>query len=330
MSTETTILRSVVTGTGSYLPKKILTNRDLESMVETSDEWITQRSGIRERHIADDSETTSFMATEAARRALEMAKLQGRDIDGVIVGTATPDRSFPSVATSVQRHLGIKNGPAFDLQAACSGFIYALSVADALLKQGRDGARLLVIGAEKISSLVNWADRATCVLFGDGAGAVVLEARHGTGDRRDRGILSTHLHADGTHQDILYTDGGVCTTGTSGFIHMEGKDVFRYAVNYMSEIVNEILLRNEITADQVNWLLPHQANLRIIEGTAKKLGMRKEQVIVTVDRHGNTSAASIPLAFDEAVRDGRVKPGDLLMLEGLGAGLTWGGALLRY
>ncbi len=317
--------RSVILATGSYLPEKILTNKDIEKLVDTTDDWIVQRTGIRERHIAAPGQATSDMAIHAARRALEASGLTPNDIDGVIVATTTPDRSFPSVAVCVQAALGLRAGPAVDVQAVCSGFVYALSVADSFLRTG-GMKRVLVIGAEKMSSLLNWEDRTTCVLFGDGAGAVILESQ----TESDSGILSTHLYADGKFRDLLYTDGGTSTTGTSGHIIMHGKEVFKNAVTLMSEIVQEVLDRNTITSDQIDWLVPHQANLRIIAGTAEKLNMSMEKVVVTVDKHGNTSAASIPLALDTAVRDGRIQRGQMLLLEALGGGLTWAAALIKY
>jgi 3-oxoacyl-[acyl-carrier-protein] synthase-3 len=322
-------IRTVITGTGSYLPAKVVTNKDLEAMVETSDEWIQQRTGIRQRHMAADTETTADMAIEAARRALAASGLKGEDIDGVIVATSTPDTTFPSVAVKVQAALGVRHGPVFDVHAVCAGFVYALTVADSLIRTGA-AKRLILVGAEKMTSILNWDDRTTCVLFGDGAGAVVLEAKSGQGTLADDGVLSTHLHADGTLKDILYVNGGVSSTQTAGHIVMEGKEVFRHAVAAMSDVVNETLTHNGITADKIDWIVPHQANIRIIEGTAKKLGLGMEQVVITVDRHGNTSAASIPLALDEAVRDGRIQKGHLMLFEALGSGLTWGAALVRF
>lgn len=318
--------RSVIISTGSYLPQRIVTNHDLAQQVDTSDEWIVQRTGIHARHIADAHETTSFMAAEAARICIEKAGITAGDVDGVIVATATPDLTFPSVAALVQGKLGLKTGPAMDVQAACSGFIYALATAHGLLETGV-ARRLLVVGAEKFSSIVNWEDRRTCVLFGDGAGAVLLERQD---DETQRGILSTHLHANGCLKDILYTSGGVATTKDSGFIHMEGQEVFRHAVSLMKDVVNEVLDHNKIQPNEIDWLVPHQANIRIIESTAKKLDMPMDKVVVTVDRHGNTSAASIPLALDHAVREGQIKPGQLLLMEALGGGLTWAGALVRF
>lgn len=323
------IIRSFIRGTGSYLPERVMTNKELESIVDTSDEWIVQRSGISERRIAAAGETAADLAIHAARRAVEASGLKGEDIDGVIVATSTPDSTFPSVAVKVQAALGVKHGPVFDVQAVCSGFVYGLTVADSLIRTGA-AKRLLLVGAEKMSSILNWEDRGTCVLFGDGAGAIVLEACEGQGTIADRGVISTHLHADGALKDILYVDGGVSSTGTAGHIVMEGKEVFRHAVQLMADVVNETLAHNNITGDQIDWLVPHQANIRIIESTAKKLGVGMNRVVTTVDRHGNTSAASIPLALDEAVRDGRIHRGNMLLFEALGSGLTWGAALVRY
>ncbi len=320
---------SVIRATGSYLPEKILSNYDLEKMVDTSDEWIVQRSGIKERHIAGDLETTSYMAVQAAKRALAEAKdISVDDIDGVIVATTTPDQTFPSVAVSVQKALGVPVCTAFDVQAVCSGFIYALSIADNFIKAGQL-KKVLVIGAEKMSALLNWEDRTTCVLFGDGAGAVILEAIKAGNEGTNSGIISTHLYADGGLKDLLYTNGGAGTTGGSGHIVMQGREVFKYAVKFMAGAVNDALRENNITASEIDWLVPHQANIRIIEATAKKLGLPMDKVIVTVDRHGNTSAASIPLAFDEAMRSGKIKSGDLVLFEAMGGGLTWGSALVR-
>ena len=318
-------LRSVILSTGSYLPDNTVTNADLEKMVDTNDEWIVQRTGIKERHIAPEGQTTSDLAIEAAKRALVTSGLNATDIDGVIVATTTPDQSFPSVAVKVQAALGLKAGPAFDVQAVCSGFVYALSVADAMIKSGAM-KRVIVIGAEKMSSLINWDDRTTCVLFGDGAGAVILEGQ----ENPTNGILSTHLYADGQFKDLLYTNGGVSSTGDAGHIVMHGKEVFKNAVTLMADIVQEVLDKNAITSDKIDWLVPHQANLRIITGTAEKLGMGMDRVVVTVDKHGNTSAASIPLALDTAVRDGRIQRGQTLLLEALGGGLTWAAALIKY
>ncbi len=322
-------VRTTIRACGAYLPEKILTNKDMESIVDTTDEWIAQRTGIRQRHVAAAHETAADMAIAAARKALESSGLTGADIDGVIVATSTPDTTFPSVAVKVQAALGVKGGPSFDVQAVCAGFVYALTVCDSLIRTGA-AKRLLLVGAEKMTSILNWEDRTTCVLFGDGAGAVVLEAVAGNGTIEDRGVLSSHLHADGHLKDILYVDGGVSSTGTSGHIVMEGKDVFRHAVSAMSDVVDEVLAHNNVGADQIDWIVPHQANIRIIESTGKKLGIPMERVVVTVDHHGNTSAASIPLALAEAVGDGRIKRGDLLLLEALGGGLVWGAALVRF
>ena len=322
-------LSSYIVATGSYLPDRILTNRELEQMVETSDEWIVQRSGIKERRIAAEGQTTSDMAVRAAQNALESAGLKASDIDCVIVATTTPDRTFPSVAVMVQEALDIAPGPAFDVQAVCSGFVYALSVCDALIKAGQV-KRALIIGAEKMSSVVDWNDRTTCVLFADGAGAVILEACARETVKNAPGIISTHLYADGRQKDLLYTDGGPSSTGEAGHIIMHGREVFKNAVTYMAQVVEETLEFNKMKADEIDWLVPHQANIRIIESTAKKLNMPMERVIVTVERHGNTSAASIPLAFDEGVKSGRIKRGDLVLFEALGAGLTWGAALVRF
>ncbi len=323
--------KAYISGTGSYLPERILTNKELEKMVDTTDEWIVQRSGIKERHIAAKDETTADMAVKAAKRALEAAGLNADQIDGIIVATTTPDSTFPAVAVKVQSALGVGHCPAFDVQAVCSGFVYALSTANAFIKTGL-ASRMLVIGAEKMSSIIDWNDRGTCVLFADGAGAVVLEAR----DAKDgeglegQGIHSTHLYANGEGKDLLYTDGGTSTTGAAGHIKMEGKEVFKHAVTYLADIVGEVLAQNKIHPDAIDWLVPHQANIRIIESTAKKLGMSMDKVVTTIDRHGNTSAASIPLALDEAVRDGRIKRGDMVLTEAMGGGFTWGAALLRY
>ncbi|MBU0859138.1 MAG: ketoacyl-ACP synthase III [Alphaproteobacteria bacterium] len=322
-------MRSVITGCGAYLPDQIVTNADLAKKVDTNDEWIVQRTGIRQRHIAAAGQTTSDMAIEAARAALKAAGLTGADIGGVIVATSTPDTTFPAVAARVQAELGIPPGPAMDVQAVCSGFVYGLTVADSLIRTGL-AKRFLLIGAEKMSSILDWNDRTTCVLFGDGAGAVILEAQEGAGTVQDRGVLSTHLYADGRLRDILYTSGGVSSTGDAGFIRMEGKEVFRNAVQLMADIVGEVLERNKITPADIDFLVPHQANIRIIEATAKKLDMDMDRVVVTVDRHGNTSAASIPLALCAAIEGGKIKKGDLLLLEALGAGLTWGAALVRF
>lgn len=323
------MIRSVLRATGSYLPERVMTNAEMERLVETSDEWIVQRTGIRSRHVAAETQTTSDLAIEAAKSALESSGLSPEDIDGIIVATTTPDRTFPAVAVMVQAALGVRPGMAFDVQAVCSGFVYAMTLANNFIQLGQ-ASRVLVIGAEKMSSIINWEDRTTCVLFGDGAGAVILEAAEGKGVLADRGILSTHLYANGQLSELLYTDGGVSTTGRSGHVIMHGKEVFKNAVTYMAEIVQEVLDKNQITASQIDWLVPHQANLRIITGTAEKLGMGLDKVVLTVGTHGNTSAASIPLALDTAVRDGRIQPGQLLLFEALGGGLTWAAALVRF
>ncbi|MCB9991332.1 MAG: ketoacyl-ACP synthase III [Rhodospirillales bacterium] len=323
-------IRSVIRSTGAYLPERVMTNQDLEKIVDTSDEWITQRSGIRERRIAAEGETTADMAIAAGKAALEHGGLSAADIDGVIVCTSTPNHTFPAVAVDVQAALGIAPCPAFDLQAVCSGFVYGLNVANMFVQSGQC-KRLLLIGAEKFSSILDWTDRTTCVLFGDGAGAVVLEADEtGQGTLDDRGILFSRLYADGRQKGILYTSGGPATTQDSGYVVMEGKEVFRHAVSNMASIVSEVLEENDLSPDRIDWLIPHQANIRIIEGTAKKLGMGMDKVVVTVDRHGNTSAASIPLALNEAVRDGRIRKGQMVLFEALGAGLTWGAVLARF
>ena len=315
---------SQIISTGSYLPEKVMTNSDLEKIVDTSDEWIFQRSGIKQRHIASESQSTSDMAVLAARNAMEQANISPQDIDGIIVATTTPDQTFPSVAVRVQSAIGVPVGVAFDVQAVCTGFVYAISIADNFIKAGQL-KRVLVIGAEKMSSILNWEDRTTCVLFGDGAGAVILEAQ----ENSNSGILSTHLYADGGLKDILYTDGGVSTTGESGHIVMHGREVFKHAVNLMTGAVRAALEENKLSVEDIDWLVPHQANIRIIEATAKKLLLPMENVIVTVQNHGNTSAASIPLAFDQAMRAGKIKKGELVLFEALGGGLTWGSALVR-
>ena len=317
---------SVIRSTGSYLPEKILTNKELETMVETSDEWIVQRSGISKRHIASKDESTSVMATKAAKQALERAGKDAKDIDGIIVATTTPDQTFPSVAVSVQKALGVPVCTAFDVQAVCSGFVYALSTADNFIKAGQL-KNVLVIGAEKMSAILNWEDRTTCVLFGDGAGAVLLEAEEG--NEKEKGILSSHLYADGNLKDLLYTDGGPGTTGESGHIVMHGREVFKYAVTFMAQAVEDALKENKMSAEEIDWLVPHQANIRIIEATAKKLGLPMEKVIVTVAKHGNTSAASIPLAFDDAMTSGKIQKGQTVLFEAMGGGLTWASALVR-
>ncbi|GJL90256.1 MAG: 3-oxoacyl-[acyl-carrier-protein] synthase 3 [Minwuia thermotolerans] len=323
------MIRSVIVGCGSYLPERVMTNAELAGMVDTSDEWIVARSGIRQRHIAAEGETTGDLAEAAARDALDHAGLQPDDIDLIVLATATPDSTFPATATVVQSRLGIRHGAAFDVQAVCSGFVYALATADNFLKAGQF-RRALVIGAETFSRILDWEDRTTCVLFGDGAGAIVLEAMEGDGTNADRGILTSHLHADGCHHDLLYVDGGPSSTQTVGHLRMSGKEVFRHAVVNLSAVINEALDATGLHADDIDWVIPHQANKRILDGTARKLKLDPSKVVVTVDRHGNTSAASVPLALTEAVRDGRIQRGQLLLLEAMGGGFTWGSALVRW
>ena len=319
-------LRSVLVGTGSALPVRAVSNAELAKTVDTSDEWIVERTGIRNRYIAGEGETTSTLATEAARRALAAAGLEPADIGLIVVATATPDQTFPATATQVQHALGCNGGVAFDVAAVCSGFLYALGVADSLLRTGM-AQRALVIGAETFSRILDWDDRTTCVLFGDGAGAVVLEARDVADD--GPGVLATRLHADGAYNGLLYVDGGPSSTGTVGHVRMKGPEVFRHAVVNLAQVLREVLADQGLTCADIDWVVPHQANQRILDATARKLGLPPEKVIVTVDRHANTSAASVPLALDTAVRDGRIKPGDLVMLEAMGGGFTWGASLLR-
>ncbi len=316
--------RAAVLGVGSALPRRRVTNADLESQIDTSDQWIVERTGIRSRYLAGEGETTATLATDAARRALEHAGVEPSEIDLIVLATATPDQTFPSSATKVQAALGINDCIAFDVHAVCTGFLYALSVADSMLRSG-NAQKALVIGAETFSRILDWEDRGTCVLFGDGAGAIVLGAEDGT-----RGILATRLHADGRHNDLLFVDGGPSTTGTVGKLRMKGREVFRHAVVNLASVLTEVLNDAGLTADQVDWVVPHQANARILEATAKKLGLPSAKVIVTVDEHANTSAASVPLALDVAVKDGRIKRGDLIVLEAMGGGFTWGAAALRY
>jgi 3-oxoacyl-[acyl-carrier-protein] synthase-3 len=321
-------LRSQVAGCGAYLPERVLTNDELARGLETSDEWIRQRTGIGERRIAAEGELTSDLAVAAARRALERAGMSGNDLDLIVLATATPDHTFPATATKVQAQLGMKRGAAFDIQAVCSGFVFALAMADNALRLGQ-ARTALVIGAETFSRILDWRDRGTCVLFGDGAGALVLNAVADSGPR-GRSVLSTHLHSDGTQYDILYVDGGPSTTGTTGHLRMEGREVFRQAVQHLSEVVEEALAANGLTGADIDWLVPHQANLRIIDAIGKRLRLKPGRTVITIERHANTSAASIPLALDEAVGDGRIQPGDLVLIEALGGGLTWGAALVRW
>jgi 3-oxoacyl-[acyl-carrier-protein] synthase III len=317
-------LRSVVLGAGSALPKRSVSNEELARTVDTTDAWIVERTGIKNRYIADDGETTASLATDAARAALDHAGLAASDIDLIVLATATPDQTFPSSATKVQATLGINDCIAFDVHAVCTGFLYALAVADSMLRGG-NAKKALVIGSETFSRILDWEDRATCVLFGDGAGALVLSAEE-TGN----GILATRLHADGRHNDLLFVDGGPSTTGTVGKLRMKGREVFRHAVVNLAGVLNEVLEAAGLTSADVDWVVPHQANARILDATAKKLGLPAEKIIVTVDRHANTSAASVPLAFDAAIKDGRIKRGDVVVLEAMGGGFTWGAAALRY
>ncbi|MBC7585772.1 MAG: ketoacyl-ACP synthase III [Tardiphaga sp.] len=324
-------MRARIIGTGSYLPAEVVTNASLAARVDTSDEWIVERTGIRQRHIAAPGEFTSDLGAAAARRALANAGITAGDVDLIIVATATPDQTFPACATVIQHKLGMVHGVAFDVAAVCSGFLYALSVADAMLTGASSVYRTaLVIGAETFSRLLDWDDRATCVLFGDGAGAVVLRAETATGTSADRGILACRLHSDGRYNDLLFVDGGPGSTGTTGKLRMKGKEVFRHAVTNLANVMTETLAAARLTAADVTWVVPHQANRRILEGTAKKLGLPIERVVITVDSHANTSAASVPLALDTAVADGRIQPGDVLVLEAMGGGFTWGAAAVRW
>jgi 3-oxoacyl-[acyl-carrier-protein] synthase III len=315
---------TVIAGVGSALPRRIMTNEDISKIVDTTDEWITERTGIKARHIAGEGETTRSLATEAARKALTHAGIAAADIDLIILATSTPDHTFPATATQVQADLGITQGAAFDMQAVCSGFVYALTTADAMVKAGQ-ATCALVIGAETFSRILDWTDRTTCVLFGDGAGAFVLKAEEGT-----RGILAAKLRSDGRFMNKLYVDGGPSTTKTVGHLRMEGREVFKHAVSNMAEVITEILKLGEMTVADIDWFVPHQANKRILESTAKKLGVPDHKFIVTLDQHGNTSAASIPLAFDHGVRHGLIKRGQMILMEAMGGGFTWGGVLARY
>jgi 3-oxoacyl-[acyl-carrier-protein] synthase III len=320
--------RSVVRGVGSYLPKRVLTNQDLAGVVETSDAWIVQRTGIEQRYIADESETTSVLGIKAAEAALADAGLKPDDIDLIVCATSTPDYTFPSTATMIQTGLGITRGAAFDLQAVCTGFVYGVATADKFLASGSH-KRALVVGAETFSRILDWSDRTTCVLFGDGAGAIVLEAQEGEGSSADRGVLTSHLRSDGRYRDKLYVDGGPGSTKTTGVLKMEGREVFRFAVGMVTDVVRDAFEATGTTAEDLDWFVPHQANKRIITASAEKLGIAPQKVVITVDRHGNTSAASIPLALDTARKDGRIRDGDLVMLEAIGGGFTWGSALIR-
>ncbi|TIO10261.1 beta-ketoacyl-ACP synthase III [Mesorhizobium sp.] len=323
------MIRSVVRGTGAALPRRIMKNADFEGMVETSDEWIAQRTGIRQRHIAADDETTASLGEAAARAALDNAGLTPDDIDLIVLATSTPNNTFPATAVDIQNRLGMHHGFAFDLQAVCSGFVYAVTTADLYIRGGL-AKRVLVIGSETFSRILDWSDRSTCVLFGDGAGAMVLEAGEGTGSIADRGVLAASLRSDGTHKDKLFVDGGPSTTGTVGYLRMEGREVFKHAVGMITDVIEATFSAAGITAEDLDWFVPHQANKRIIDASAKKLGIAEQKVVVTVDLHGNTSAASVPLALSVAVADGRIKKGDLVLLEAMGGGFTWGAVLVRW
>ncbi|MCZ4089712.1 beta-ketoacyl-ACP synthase III [Sinorhizobium psoraleae] len=323
------MIRSVVRGFRAALPKRVMTNKEMETKVDTSDEWIVQRTGIHQRYIAGEGETTASLGESAARAALARADLTPDDLDLIIVATSTPDNTFPATAVNIQYRLGMRHGAAFDMQAVCSGFVYAVATADAYIRGGL-AKRALVIGAETFSRILDWSDRTTCVLFGDGAGAIILEAQEGSGTNADRGVLTAQLRSDGIHGDKLYVDGGPSTTGTVGHLRMEGREVFKHAVGMITDVIEAAFEATGTTADDVDWLVPHQANRRIIDGSAKKLGIPLDKVVVTVDVHGNTSAASIPLALDTAAADGRIKKGDLVMLEAMGGGFTWGSVLIRW
>ena len=322
-------IRSQVAGCGAYLPERVMTNDEMARIVETSDEWIAQRSGIRQRHIAAEGESTSDLGLVACRAALNDAGASPEDVDLIVCATSTPDETFPATATRIQARLGMTRGAAFDVQAVCTGFVYALAVADNFIKTGQAGSAL-VVGAETFSRILDWSDRSTCVLFGDGAGAVLLKGAKSNGDGRDRGLLSTHIYSDGNHHDALYVDGGPSSTRTTGHLRMQGREVYRHAVVRMSEAIDAALEANGLTPGDIDWLVPHQANLRIIESIGHRLNLPRDRVVVTVDRHANTSAASIPLALTEATGDGRIQPGDLVMMEAMGGGFTWGSALARW
>ena len=323
------MIRSVMLGCGSYLPERMVSNEELARKVDTSDEWIQQRTGIKQRYIAADGEFTSHLAIKASQRALDRAGLKAADLDLIVLATATPDETFPATATRVQAELGMTRGAAFDLQAVCAGFVYGVSVADSMIKNGV-ASTALVIGAETFSRILDWNDRGTCVLFGDGAGAVVMRGEEGKGTNADRGVLANALHSDGRQHDILYVDGGPSSTRTTGFLRMEGKEVFKQAVVNMAAVVGEVLQKAGLEPKDIDWLVPHQANKRIIDSTGRKLGLPPERVVITVDKHANTSAASIPLALDTAVGDGRIQKGDLVLMEGIGGGLAWGASLVRW
>lgn len=323
------MIRSVICGFGASLPKRVMKNSDIAGVVETSDEWIIQRTGIRQRHIADETETTASLGEAAARNALNQAGLTPDDIDLIVLATSTPDNTFPATAVNIQNRLGMKHGAAFDLQAVCSGFVFAMTTADNFIQTGR-AKRVLVIGAETFSRILDWTDRTTCVLFGDGAGAVILEAHEGEGTTADRGILTAHLRSDGSHMEKLYVDGGPSTTGTIGHLRMQGREVFKHAVGMITDVIEAAYEATGMTSEDIDWFVPHQANKRIIEASAKKLGIAEEKVVLTVDQHGNTSAASIPLALNHAASAGRIKKGDLVLLEAMGGGFTWGSVLVRW
>lgn len=321
--------RAMAIGCGAYLPEKVLTNEEIAKTLDTSDAWISQRTGIKQRHIAAEGEMTSDLGVKAARAALEAAGEGPEALDMIVCATSTPDETFPATATQIQAKLGCTHGAAFDVQAVCSGFVYALAVANNFIK-AKQAEKVLVIGAETFSRILDWEDRGTCVLFGDGAGALLLQASEGTGESSDRGILSTHIYSDGRHHDALYVDGGPSSNGQVGKLRMSGKEVFRHAVVRMAEAIDTALAENNLSPEDVDWLVPHQANSRIIHAMGRRLNLPDEQVVVTVNRHANTSAASIPLALSEAVGDGRIKPGDLILMEAMGGGFTWGSALLRW
>lgn len=323
------MIRSIIAGIGSSLPERIMTNADMSRIVDTNDEWITERTGIKERRIANDSETTRSLGVAAARAALAHAGLEPGDVDLIVLATSTPNNTFPATATQVQFDLGITRGAAFDIQAVCSGFVYAMTTADAFIKSGMSKCAL-VIGSETFSRILDWTDRGTCVLFGDGAGAAVLMAGEGDGTNADRGILMTQLHSDGRHGEKLFVDGGPSTTKTTGFLRMEGRDVFKHAVANITSVMAETIAKAGLKPSDIDWFVPHQANRRILEGTAKRLGIDESRVIVTLDKHGNTSAASIPLAFDNAVKAGKIKRGELVLMEAMGGGFTWGAVLARF
>jgi 3-oxoacyl-[acyl-carrier-protein] synthase-3 len=323
------MIRSVVRGIGSALPRRIMKNTDFEGVLETSDEWIAQRTGIRQRHIASEDETTASLGEAAARAALDNAGLTAADIDLIVLATSTPNNTFPATAVEIQNRLGMHHGFAFDMQAVCSGFVYAVATADLYVRGGL-ARRVLVIGSETFSRILDWTDRSTCVLFGDGAGALILEGQDGEGTIADRGVLAASLRSDGVHKDKLYVDGGPSTTGTVGLLRMEGREVFKHAVGMITDVIEATFSQAGITAEDLDWFVPHQANKRIIDASARKLGIADEKVVVTVNLHGNTSAASVPLALAVAVADGRVKKGDLVLLEAMGGGFTWGAVLLRW